>query len=495
MLREPGIPIYLRAPSRALVTVLFLAFGCAMVYIGASQSWVLVLVLCFGVAITLLGLARMEWAILGLVVVANFDGFLKSLFVERFSLFLKDYFVLLALVRWTLGLLWGEARPSLRTAVATPAALFIGYVVAELGNPNAPSLLIGLAGLRTWVIWIPVFFIAYDYMRSKAEIERLWVLATAIGGIVAAYGIVQYFIGFEHLYALSPRFQAYAASAYPTESGESIIRVFSTMVHAGVFGGAMGFAAVIGLGIAFTARARAARLLAVICVPVMVIGMFLSGSRASVIVAAIGILLFVVLGRRPVLLLGAGLLVLVSFWQAARVTGGAVEERLESVTWEYSSDRVTYPFVRGLDTALAHPFGLGIASGAGVGGFGLQPGSYRGSFLENDFGRALAELGVGALLYCLLLAVAVLAAVRAYLNTTDESSSILSAALIGALAGPLIGLTAGAALYLVPGAIYFWLALASVLRLGAAGAEVGTVARPTDEVAGAQIEGQASPVG
>lgn len=466
MYREPGMPVYLRAPSRALVTISFLAFGCLMVYLGVLQSWVLVLVLCFGVAVTLLALARMEWAILGLVAMSNFDGFLKPLFAERFSLFFKDYFVLLALVRWLWGLLAGEQRPSLRTGLAIPAALFIGYAVAELGNPNAPSVLAGLAGLRAWIIWIPVFFIAYDYMRSKAEIERLWVFATAISGIVAAYGIVQYFIGLEHLYALSPRFEVYARSAYVTASGERITRVIGTMVHAGTFGGAMGFMALVGSGIAFASRSRAARLLAIICVPVVVVGMFLSGSRAAMIVAAVGLLLFVVLARRPVLLLGAGLLILVSFWQATRVTGGAVEERLESATWEYSSIRVTYPFVRGLNMALAHPFGLGIASGIGVGGFGLQPGSYKGAFLENDFGRALGELGIGALLYCLLLAAAVLSAARAYLRTADESSSVLSAALIGALAGPLIGLAAGASLYLVPGAIYFWLALASVLRLG-----------------------------
>jgi hypothetical protein len=464
MVREPGLPVYLRAPSPALVSVVFIALGCALAYLGGTQGWLLVLVLCFGLAITLLALARMEWAILGLVVMANVDGFLKPFFAERFSLFFKDYFILLATVRWAWGLLLGEERPSLRSLVAVPAVLLTGYVFAELANPNAPSLLASLAGVRAWLVWIPVFFVAYDYMRSRAEIERLWIAATALSGLVAVYGIIQYFIGYEHLYALSDRFRYYGKMGYFAEELGVVTRVAATMVHPGTFGGAMAFMALAALAVAFAARWRSARWLAWVCLPAIIIGLFLSGARSAMVGACVGAALFLLLGRRPVLLLGAGLLVLIGFWQATELTGGGIERRLGTVTWQTVTDRTGYPLTKGFITALNHPFGLGVASGAGVGSFGLAPGSAIG-FVENDFGRAMSELGVGALLYFGLLAAAAVAAARAYKDTVENSSVVMSAALIGAMASIVTALATGAALYVAPGAPYFWLALASVLRL------------------------------
>ncbi len=470
MLREPGVPLYLRPPNAALLTLAFLAFGCTMVWVGAHESWWLVTIICFGTAVTLLALSRMEWSILGLVAMANFDGFLKPLFAERFSLFFKDYFILLALVRWVWGLLLGEDRSSIRTGVAIPAALFMGYVISEVANPNAPSILASLAGTRAWLMWIPVFFVAYDCLRTRVEIERLWVYAMALSLIVAIYGIVQYFIGFEHLYRLSPQFEYYAKMGYMTGEGRRVLRVFSTTVHPGAFGGAMGFMALVCSGIAFAARRPAVRIFALICLPVIAVGLFLSGARTAWVGFTLGVAVFLILSRRPVLMLAAMVLILVGLWQAMALTGGGLAARMDTLTWERAQTRATMPFTRGLEEAWRHPFGTGVASGAGVGSYGLRPEEKTGLFIENDLGRALGELGVGALLYLLLLVAVAATALRAYLRTDSGSAGILSAALIG---GIVIGvsLATGAALYLAPGAGYFWLGLASVLRLPEAAAE------------------------
>jgi hypothetical protein len=465
MPREPGLPLYFRPPNATVLTLGFLLFGCAMVYLGARQSWVLVAVICFGAAVTLLAVARMEWAILGLVAMANFDGFLKPLFAERFGLFLKDYFILLALIRWLWGLLTGEDRSSVRTGIAIPAALFMGYVISEVANPNAGSVLASLAGMRAWVMWIPLFFVAYDFLRSRVEVERLWAFATAISLVVAAYGIVQYFIGFGHLYRLSQQFRVYAASGYYTTEGTRVIRVFSTMVHPGVFGASMAFMVLAASGLAFTARRPAVRVFAVACLPVLAIGLFLSGARTAIVGLGLGAVLFLLLARRPILWVLAAVAVLVGAWQAMHLTGGALGERMATLTPESAWARSGMPLSQGFDLAWQHPFGTGVASGVGVGGFGLSPEKYNEMFLENDIGRAFGELGVGALLYVGLLVAAAIASLRAYARLGDRPASVLAAALIGALAVIGVGLSSGSALYLAPGAPYFWLALATVLRL------------------------------
>ena len=64
-----------------------------------------------------------------------------------------------------------------------------------------------------------------------------------------------------------------------------------------------------------------------------------------------------------------------------------------------------------------------------------------------------------------LVCSAFLAAGGAWLRTRDKGASVLSA---GALAGATLvaaGLATGAALYLAPGAPYFWCAIATAMRL------------------------------
>ena len=468
MLGEPGIPVYLRAPSRVLITLGVLAFGCAMIYLGVWQSWALVLVLCFFFGMTILGLAKLEYAIIALVIMSNFDGFLKPLFADEFRLFLKDYFILLAMIRWVWGLLVGEDRPSVQTRLVLPSLLFIGYVLAEVGNPNAGSLRGSLGGVRNWIMWIPVFFVAYDYLKTRVHVERLWTVALVCGGIAGAYGIVQYYIGFEHLYALSSRFEYYAKMNYMNEQGEWVVRVFSTMVLPGAFGSAMAFMSLVATGLLFTARSRALRVVSLVCLPLMVPGMFLSGTRAAWVSGALGLVVLVLLSRRLVLLVAAVVLVLAGVAWSMHATGGAVETRMETMSWDFTSERVFEPLGKGLDIALEYPFGMGVASGVGVARMDLEDAKSKMTtpFIENDLGRAFGELGIlGGLLFLLLLGVVAWSALQAYFILPPGLDPTLAAALIGAMATVAASLLVGAALYQAPGAPYFWLALASVMRL------------------------------
>jgi hypothetical protein len=433
------------------------------------QSWTLAAVLCFGVLITVLAFYKMEWAVLGLLVMSNFDGFLKPLFADRFSLFLKDYFIFLAAVRWLWGLLSGESRPSVRTLVAAPALIFAGYVIAQIANPNSQGIGLSLAGVRAWLLWLPVYFIVYDYLESRRQLERLWQLAMVVGVVVAAYGIVQYFIGFNHLFRLSQQFAHYARMAYTSGQGERVLRVFGTMVHPGAFGSAMGFMTLVASGLAFSARSHGWRVGALACVPVLAVALFLSGARAAMLGAGIGLVVFIVLSRRPALFIVAGVLLAGGFWQSARLTKGGVETRVHSLTWEYVSERATHPFEMGLEVATQHPFGIGVSFGSGVSRAERKSrppdDQMKVVFIENDFGRALAELGVGAALYVVLLIAAAVGGCMAQQRLQRGANATLAAALLGGAASIAVTLPVGAALYIAPGALYFWLAIASAMRL------------------------------
>ena len=475
MFREPGVPAYLRGPSRGLISLGLIAFGCAMAYLGTAQSWTLAAVLCFGVAITVLAFFRVEWALFGLLVMSNVDGFLKPLLPGPVTLLLKDYFIGLAFARWLVGVLLArERRPSLRTTVAIPALLFAGYVAAQVLNPNSRGLMLSIAGLRAWLLWIPIYFIAHDYLRTRGQVYRFWQVAVALSACVAAYGIVQYLIGFEHLYRLSPRFAYYQKMGYWTEEGTKVFRVFSTMVHPGAFGSAMGFMVLAATGLAFSARETGWRVAALLTVLLAAVALFLSGSRAAMAGTGLGLVAFTLLARRPALLLVGGALALVGLWQSQRVTEGGLESRLASMTWEYTVQRAMGPFDQGMDIAMSHPFGRGISSGIGVSRSELEKTrrnpvvTARGReirFIENDFGRALAELGVGAVLYVVLLGAAAVGGLLALWRLRSREDATLAAALLGGALVIAAGLMVGSSLYIAPGALYFWLAVATAIRL------------------------------
>jgi hypothetical protein len=316
------------------------------------------------------------------------------------------------------------------------------------------------------LLWLPVFFVAYDAIRSRAVLERLWQFAIGVSALIGAYGIVQYFIGFEHLYRLSERFRYYEKMGYWIGKEEKVLRVIGTMVHPGAFGVAMGCMALIAAGFAFGASTRPGRILALVCIPVLTVGLFLSGARAAMLGAGMGLVALILISRRPVLLLGALALLMLGFWQSLRVTEGALQDRVDTVTWDYTADRTLKPLFTGLDIASRHPFGMGVASGIGASKYDLVKLHDRSTpFIENEIGRAFGELGVGALLFVAVLVASAWGGVRAALRMRTARDRTLAAAFLGGALSITAGLATGSALYLAPGALYFWLAAASAMRL------------------------------
>ncbi len=112
-----------------------------------------------GLVFLLAALGSLEVAMIGLLAIAYVDGFLKGLIVSTITVFWLG----LTRQRWE----------ALRLPVILPAFLFIIYCVAQMFNTETASLLVALAGLRSWVIWIPVLIVAYEYMTTQAHIERM----------------------------------------------------------------------------------------------------------------------------------------------------------------------------------------------------------------------------------------------------------------------------------------------------------------------------------
>ncbi|PYV20280.1 MAG: hypothetical protein DMG24_23260, partial [Acidobacteria bacterium] len=118
---------------------------------------------------------------------------------------------------------------------ALTAFLLLG--VAQVFNPNSPSLLYGLFGVRTYFYYIPLMFVGYALLRTEADLQRMLVVSMALAGLIAALGIIQSIVGLDFLNprVLAPELQDLAQLTRYTSSGVAVPRPCSVFVSDGRF--------------------------------------------------------------------------------------------------------------------------------------------------------------------------------------------------------------------------------------------------------------------
>jgi len=414
-------------------------------------------------------IAATEAALYATIAVACFDGIIKGMYPGAFSMVLKDVFLGLALLHWAWDGVNGGSRGSLSHRVALPTVMLTLYCVAQMFNSETMSWVLALAGLRSWIVWIPVFFITYDTIRTRHQFERLVLFVAVISASTGLYIIAQHQIGFGHLYRLSPHF-----TFYTNFSQGAAIRAPGTYVHPGTAGSAMSFAATICAGVALASRAFSARQLMLLASAVVcLVAMAATGSRAPLIGAVIGLTTFIATTRRPHLIVGLALLAVFGLWQSEKYVG-----RMMSVRYSRSrlnvhviADRALGPFTQGFSMLSKYPLGTGVASGVGA-GRGLllveEPTYVKAEaavFIENEIGRAMKELGLpGVALFVWLLWRAMASGMAGWRYSTGRDSWLASGLMAGTV-NLCVQLMVGSALYLAPGGIYFWMACALASRI------------------------------
>ena len=418
-------------------------------------------------------LASLSNAFVGLVVllfVCTIDGFVKALSPSLLVLLVKDYFLGLCLLTWLVQRAAREPSEALSQRLALPILLFAVFVVAQVSNPNAPDTRTAIAGVRAWVLWLPLFFIVYDTINTRKRFDWLIGVMLALALLMAVYGLVQYTIGLEHLLPLSQVFRDYAAR-YGWYSAEGVrrARVFSTTVSPGTLASAMALCGVLAIGAFFYWRSRSARIFAMGTGVACFTAMVLSGTRSALLAAVFGVIAMLLVARRPRLLVVAGVIALIVGEWASAASGGAIGERVGTL-WRnrsYTIERPTYPLRRGFAVALDYPMGVGVGTGVGVADR-LQGDVERHQvgLIENDFGRAFAELGLpGGCLFIYMIWIIVTQAFNAQRKLTHPRFKLMGTGMFGATLSLLTLLMVGAALYGAPAAPFFWCVVAAQLRL------------------------------
>jgi len=415
-------------------------------------------------------LSSLEVATIGLISISYVDGFLKGLVVSTVTVFAKDIVLAIGLIRWLWLGLTRQRWEALRLPVILPAFLFIIYCVAQMFNTETASPLVALAGLRSWIVWIPVLIVAYDYMTTRAHIERMLIAVVILSLVTGIYAIVQYNIGFDHLYALSPRFDFYRD--FQWGSG---VRAVSTFVSPGALGAAMSLSAIFCIGSVLYMRGKAwFKPLMIGTAAVCLVGLATSGSRAPLLGLVVGGLSLLLLIRRPRFLFAAVVIGVLAVAVLDNFAGGAFEARYnpEMLNYQTVSGRALSPMLASIRVALERPLGVGVATGTGVGRGQLLVGGQTlavkrtaGGMVENEYGRAVHELGFpGLALFLWLLYAVAKMTVSSFLQVRTMESRSLIAACLAVVVSTAARLAVGSALYLVPGGPMFWLAAAMAKR-------------------------------
>src|SRR5437899_6857408 len=86
-----------------------------------------------------------------------------------------------------------------RPAFLPSLTAFLLLGVEHVFNPNSPSLLFGLMGVKMYFYYIPLMFIGYALLRTEVDLERLLVVSMALAGVIALLGIIQSIVGLNFL--------------------------------------------------------------------------------------------------------------------------------------------------------------------------------------------------------------------------------------------------------------------------------------------------------
>jgi hypothetical protein len=195
------------------------------------------------------------------------------------------YFAKDALVGVTYLAFMKAARPRvtfLPPALRLTLGLFVLLEMVQIFNPNSPSLLYGVLGVKLYFYYVPLMFVSYALLRTELDLRRLLFLSMGAAGVIALVGIAQSVIGLDFL---NPKGGAdideLGHLTRYTPSGVAVPRPPSVFVSDGRFAEYILLAFILGLGTVgyLLLRGKGGRKLVFPCVGLVALASVMSGGR------------------------------------------------------------------------------------------------------------------------------------------------------------------------------------------------------------------------
>jgi len=423
--------------------------------------------------VTVLGLVRWRAAFAGLLVFLPFAGVVTlALYPADLPKLFKDaLFVVPALAGFVLARNRSEDVPAVGFAVVAAMATFAALVVAQTLNPALASTGIAVIGLKIWLLYVPLAFLAAAYLRSYRDLVAVMRLLTVLAVLPCTLGLVQWALSATIGYGATMQWFYGAAARGATQGfqrfadyGGLFYRVPSTFTFAAqysYFALAMLVPTYVVMVSDPSARWRTAGRLVFALV---VAAGILSGARGNVLLVPMTIALVVVLDGR--FSTGASIgLVLPVLVTGAALAGGLDPFRLFEGVADLVGHHGRNVVLGSLGHALdEYPFGLGTGMGAVAARH--VAGGDRTVVLENFYAKSVVEFGIAGLVVVAVLFGTILARGLGVLRRTAATPlRAPAAALLSCLFVFVASSGKGFALEIDPMNVLFWVYTGFLMKL------------------------------
>jgi hypothetical protein len=424
--------------------------------------------------------------------------------------FAKDFLVGVAYVSFLIAMR-RQAVKLFRPPFLVALNLFILIGVVQMFNPNSPSFVYGLLGMKLYFYYMPLMFLGYAIIETEEDLRRFLVVNTGLAGIIALLGIIQSIVGLTFLnpQVLAPDLEVLGnLTRRAPISGILVPRPTSVFVSDGRFASYMVLMFIMGAGAAgyLLMRTRKGRLVVFLSIALSAVGGVMSGSRGAFLYiagSAVVMSTAMVWGapwrfreghrlirviQRGALLTAVGLiLVLLIYPEAIKARWALYSETLspDSASYELGFRVWQYP-VNNLMAAFDDPHWV-MGHGIGAASLGVQyvtrilgvPPPEVG--VESGFGVLILELGVLGLLLWIVWTTKVILASWSVVRRLKETPYFPVAFAILLFTFVLLFLDTFGGFQAYENYInnaYLWLLLGILFRLPSLSAEYPIVAMP-----------------
>jgi hypothetical protein len=173
----------------------------------------------------------------------------------------------------------------LPSALKFTLGLFVLLGLVQVFNPNSPSLVYGVLGLKLYFCYLPLMFVGYAFLRTELDLRRFLIVNMIPAGVIALIGILQSIIGLDFL---NPR-NSTDVSDYvdlshlirATPSGLAVPRPPSVFISDGRFAQYILLSFILGLGTVgyLLLRGKGGRKLVFPCLGLVALASVMSGGR------------------------------------------------------------------------------------------------------------------------------------------------------------------------------------------------------------------------
>ena len=403
------------------------------------------------------------------------DGYLKLASNSNLVTFVRDI-LLYAIV---VGLLVRATVQGKRLPLPPLSGWVIAFavlVVIQIPNPHGGTLVHSLAGIRQHLEFVPLFFLAFAFVRTTRALRMFVILLAVIAAANGVAGWVQFRETPQQFASWGP---GYAQRVLGTGSFSGGGRAFANGTTSGGTrpfglgsdagdGGLFGAVAVCGLlALASLALRRRYLLFAVVMSIGAVLAIVTSQGRGVIVASVIIVFAFglitVTSRSRLTSLLGLALAVTVSVFVVQAIIGSAGSSGVRYKALSPSSLVQTTNQARGVSIGripqnmVTYPFGAGLGvAGPAASAPGAQPQA--GTLdAETEFSFLTIEIGIAGMLVYTGFVVTLLAlGVRRCRHEPDREARVLLAALIAPLAGVLALFLSSNTSTSVPLSPYVW---------------------------------------